>query len=123
MSATERRAVSRRAGMSRWLRQRFGSASFAELGLPGGDLVDVGLADLAEGKTSLESLLVSLGAPRLRREGVPLRSIHEDAEDRLYDLLTEVSAGLAHARYRAYLRQLTSFADACRGVRVDRERA
>jgi len=33
--------------------------------LPGGDLVERGLADLAEGRETAESLLVSIGAPRL----------------------------------------------------------
>ena len=53
-----------------------------------------------------ESLLVSLAAPRLHREGVPIGQVHSDPEDRLYDLLSR-SGDLAHARYGAYLRQAT----------------
>jgi hypothetical protein len=39
--------------------------------LPGADLIERGLADLARGVESVESLLVSIGAPRLHR-GNPL---------------------------------------------------
>lgn len=68
----------------------------------------------------MASLLVSLAAPRLRREGVPLVSVHENAEDRLYEILSRSEGDLAHSRYGAYLRQITSFADAARVARVDR---
>jgi len=120
MTRGARSAVARRAATARWIRRRFGSASFAELSLPGGELVDAGLADLADGKVTAESLLVSLAAPRLRREGVPLSTVHADPEDRLYALLSRSSGDLAHSRYGAYLRQVSSFADACRRARVDR---
>lgn len=123
MKPEARRAVARRAAAARWIRKRFGSSSFEALGLPGGDLVDAGLADLAQEKASVESLLVSLAAPRLRREGVPLAGpILTEPEDRLFDLLARTAGGLAHARYNAYLRQMSSFADACRMARIDRER-
>jgi hypothetical protein len=68
----DRRSVARRAAAARWIRHRFGDASFETLGLPGGRLVDVGLADLAAERTTPESLAVSIAAPRLRREGVPV---------------------------------------------------
>ena len=67
-----RTEIARRAVTARWVRRRFGASRFADLALPGGDLVDEGLADLACGRTSAASLLVSLAAPRLRREGVPV---------------------------------------------------
>ena len=121
MDGPARRAVARRAGTTRWLRARFGTSSFAELGLPGGDLVDAGLADLAAGASTAESLAVSLAAARLRREGVPLGAVEHDPEDRLYDLLSQRAPDLAHARYGAYLRQLASFADACRIARGARK--
>lgn len=35
--------------------------------LPGGDLVEKGLRDLADGRETLEALLVAIGEPRLRR--------------------------------------------------------
>jgi hypothetical protein len=117
MSSEARRATARRAASSRWIRERFGDSSLAELGLPGGDMVDRGLADLADGTISLESLVVSLAAPRLRREGLPIGSVQADPEDRLYELLSRATGDLAHARYAAYLQQIASFADACRFAR------
>ncbi len=117
MTPSAMKAVARRAATARWTRVRFGATNFATLGLPGGEIVDAGLADLAAGALTVESLLVSLAAPRLRREGVPLGEVHRDPEDRLYALLSESAGELAHARYTACLRQISSFADACRFAR------
>lgn len=117
MSGLERRAVARRAAGSRWIRERFGAPSFEELGLPGGEEVDAGLADLAYERTTPESLAVSLAAPRLRREGVPVSNVLDDPERRLYEILSRTEGDLAHARYNAWLRRLVSFADACRLAR------
>jgi hypothetical protein len=50
---------------------------------------------------------------------VPLpRVVFEDADERLYRLLERTSGDLAHARYRAYLRQAASFADSCSAARA-----
>ena len=117
MTPPAMKAVARRAATARWMRARFGAKNFATLGLPGGEIVDAGLADLAADAVTVESLLVSLAAPRLRREGVPLGEVHRDPEDRLYALLSESAGELAHARYTACLRQISSFADACRFAR------
>jgi len=102
---------------------RFGDPSFAALGLPGGAMIDKGLDDLAAGRETPDSLAISLAAPRLRREGVPLPEARlPDAERRLYRLLEKVHGELAHARYLAHLRQVASFADACHLARRDRGR-
>jgi hypothetical protein len=114
MSPEARRAVARQAATTRWINARFGAESFEALGLPGGDIVDAGLKDLAAGIESAQSLAVSLAAPRLRREGVPVGATLPDADDRLYALLSRTQGDLAHARYLAWLDQLASFADACR---------
>ncbi len=121
MTPERRRQVARRAATARWIRQRFGAASFEALGLPGGDIVDAGLDDLAAGKATEEGFAVSLAAPRLRREGIPLGPTLEDPEVRLYDSLAATNPDLAHARYGAYLRRMVSFADACRSARIDRD--
>jgi hypothetical protein len=118
-----RRAIARRGATSRWIRERFGKSSFAELGLPGGEIVDVGLSHLADGTVSQESLAVSLAASRLRREGVPVGATLSDPENRLYDLLSTTSGDLAHARYLAWLQQLESFADASRYRRLPKSDA
>jgi len=122
IGADARRTIARRAGMARWIRERFGASKFGDLGVPGGEIVDAGLADLAEGRATAESLVVSIAMPRLRREGLPRTPALADPEDRLYRLLSQQSAGLAHARYGAFLRQMSSFADACRGRRHDQVR-
>ncbi len=119
LSPDERRAIARRAGAVRWIRRRFGAASFEALGLPGGEVVDVGLADLAAGRETAASLLVSIAAPRLRREGIPVGPGLPDPEERLYRFLERTDGDLAHARYNAHLRRMVSFADACRVVRTD----
>ena len=122
MSADARRAVARRAGLARWVRKRFGASRFEDLGLPGGAIVDAGLADLAAGRVTAESLAVSIAMPRLRREGLPQSPALPDPEERLYRLLSLQAGDLAHARYGALLKQMSSFADACHGRRLDRVR-
>jgi hypothetical protein len=118
MAPEERAAVARKAAMKRWIRNRFGASSFEDIGLPGGEIMDAGLEHLAEGRETIEGLLVSLAAPRLRREGVPLPpAVLPEPEERLYRLLERVDEEMAHARYLAYLRQAASFADACAMVR------
>ena len=57
-------------------------------------MVDEGLANLAAGRTSAASLLVSLSAPRLRREGVPVTDTQPDPELRLYRLLSSTEGDL-----------------------------
>jgi hypothetical protein len=120
MTPEDRTAVARRAATTRWLRRRFGASSFEVLGFPGGDLIDAGLVDLAHRRVTIGSLLVSLAAPRLEREGIPVSPALENPEERLYALIARTAGGLAHARYNAHLRQVSSFADACRRARLDR---
>ena len=78
--------------------------------LPGGDLVEQGLRDLADGRETVASLLVSIGAPRLRRilDGLPAPPF-PGAEHRLYALLAREDPDSAHSRYNAFLRRLVSF--------------
>ncbi len=119
MSPEARRAAACRAAMRRWIRARFGMSRFEEMGFPGGGIVDRGLDALAAGEVTAESLLVSLAAPRLRREGVPLPlHVWPDAGTRLYRLIERANVELAHARYLAHLRQAESFANACANARI-----
>jgi len=86
---------------------------------PGGDLVQEGIADLARGIESIPSLLVSIGAPRLRRMGLPVPDPAIDSpEHRLYDKLAESDPDSAHSRYNALVRRLVSFENAaeCAGL-------
>ena len=79
-------------------------------GLPGGALVSQGLRDLARGENTVAALLVLVGAPRLRRLGLPVPEtpIHE-VEHVLYERLAEDGADAAHGRYNALIRLLVSF--------------
>lgn len=122
MSPEARTAVARNAAMRRWIRARFGANDFRALGLPGAEIVDAGLADLAASRETVESLAIGEAAPRLRREGVPVpQGTPQDPSARLYRLLEQRNAELAHARFTSYLRQLASFADACAAVRRRRD--
>ncbi len=77
--------------------------------LPGGDLIQAGLDDLARGVESVPSLLVSIGAPRLRRLGYAIDRPIPSPEHRLYELLRESELDGAHSRYNALIRWLVSF--------------
>jgi len=65
--------------------------------------------DLAKGVTSIPALLVSIGAPRLRRLGFEVPPVIRSPERRLYDLLHETDPDAAHSRYNALIRRLVSF--------------
>lgn len=77
--------------------------------LPGAELVEKGIADLERGAETIESLLVSIGAPRLERLGFTISGPIPSAEHRLYERLTEEDEDSAHSRYNALVRRLVSF--------------
>lgn len=76
---------------------------------PGAELIEQGLRDLARGVETVESLLVSIGAPRLRSVGVAVPAPTADPELRLYRLLAEHHGNAAHGRYNSLVRRLVSF--------------
>jgi hypothetical protein len=78
-------------------------------GLPGADLVTEGLRDLQAGVESPASLLVEIGAPRLRRLGIEVPKTRVWAEHRLYALLHATHGNAAHSRYNSLIRRLVSF--------------
>ena len=85
--------------------------------LPGSDLIAAGLEDLSRGVPSIPALLVSIGAPRLRRLGYQLPNPILDPEPRLYDLLRQADPDAAHSRYNALVRRLVSFERAAECVK------
>lgn len=86
---------------------------------PGGDLVEEGLADLARGAETIAALLVSIGAPRLRRIGLPVpEEVYPTPEHRLYEKLAETDSDSAHSRYNALVRRLVSFENAAECVGI-----
>jgi hypothetical protein len=77
--------------------------------LPGAELVEKGIADLSNGIESMEALLVSIGAPRLRRIGLDVPATLPSPEHRLYEMLARSESDSAHSRHNALLRRLVSF--------------
>ena len=78
-------------------------------GLPGADLFEKGLEDLARGLVSVEALLASIAAPRLARIGIAVPGAIPGPERKLYDLLAQTDSDSAHSRYNALIRRLVSF--------------
>lgn len=78
--------------------------------LPGHEYIRAGIEDLNRGVESVSSLLVSIGAPRLRQLGLPVPDhVLSFPELRLYELLRREDADAAHSRYNALIRRLVSF--------------
>ena len=76
---------------------------------PGEELVEAGIRDLERGVESVEALLVSIGAPRLRQLGLSVPSPFPEPEPRLYERLRGEDEDGAHSRYNALVRRLVSF--------------
>jgi hypothetical protein len=72
-------------------------------------MIRAGFADLENGIESTESLLVLIGAPRLRRLGFDVPDTDDFPEDRLYARLASQDEDSAHSRYNALIRLLVSF--------------
>ena len=85
--------------------------------LPGSDLVQEGLRDLARGVDSVPALLVAIGSPKLRDLGVAVPPTPDRPEHRLYALLAARSGNAAHSQYNALIRRLVSFERALACVR------
>ena len=76
---------------------------------PGAELIENGVAGLSQGLVTEESLLVSIGAPRLRRLGWRIPTAIAGAEEQLYRLLAARHGDGAHGRYNALVRRLVSY--------------
>ncbi|MDR7579944.1 MAG: hypothetical protein QN148_01410, partial [Armatimonadota bacterium] len=68
---------------------------------PAQELIEEGLRDLERGVESIPALLVSIGAPRLRRLGLRVPRAIPEPEHRLYELLARQDPDSAHSRYNA----------------------
>jgi len=78
--------------------------------LPGSEIVRAGIEDLKQGCETVPALLVSIGAPRLRRLGLPVPdTTFPLPELRLYEKLREINPDAAHARFNSLIRRLVSF--------------
>ena len=81
-------------------------------GLPGVELIRAGLYDLRQGVESEPSLLVEIGAPRLRACGLDVPASGAPGslpEHRLYHRLIESGNADPYSAYNALLRRLVSF--------------
>ena len=89
----------------------------ADLLLPGHELVEIGLRDLAAGLETAPALLVASFSTRLRGLGVPVppHSI-SGPELRLYLLLAGTRAD-AHHHYNGLVQRLVSYAQAAECTR------
>ena len=91
---------------------------------PGEELIEQGIRDLKEGRETIPALLVAIGAPRLRRIGLPVPShIFTSPEHRLYEKLRALSGDGSHSQYNAWIRRLVSFERAAESKRHKREEA
>lgn len=90
-------------------------------GLPGNELITTGICDLQARRETIASLLVSIGAPKLRSLGMEIpdipSSLAANPEHRLYDLLAAEGPDSAHSKYNALIRKLVSFERALPCVR------
>jgi len=77
--------------------------------LPGSELVERGLRDLSRGAETIEALLVSINAPRLRALGLPVATPFDTPELRLYRQLAALHGAAAHSRYNALVRRMVSY--------------
>jgi hypothetical protein len=82
------------------------------------ELVAAGLRDLERGVESVEALLVSIGAPRLRFLGLAVPETPPEPELKLYRLLARKHGAGAHSRYNALIRRLVSYERAAAAVGV-----
>ncbi len=85
--------------------------------LPGVEVVEQGIADLASRLDTVAALLVSIGAPRLRELGFDIPWSFDDPENRLYEALAQTEGNAAHSRYNALVRRLVSFEHAASRAR------
>src|SRR4051812_4004039 len=86
--------------------------SRSDVMLPGQELVEQGLKDLAAGEMTECALLLLVASPRLRRLGikVPDSTVASPVEHVLYDLLAKRYDNGAHSMYNSLLRRIDSFA-------------
>lgn len=89
-------------------------------------MVEQGLLDARDGRTSVESLLVAMCAPRLEALGLPAYGPAgpvQEPELALYALLGASNAPDPYSRYNALRRELSSFVHALEQRIGRRERA
>lgn len=88
--------------------------------LPGGDILDRGLRSMSKGEVDENSLLLLIGAYRLRRCDIPITPLDlgdSFPEDKLYELLTNKHADQAYRVFKSLTRRLVSLENALESLR------
>jgi hypothetical protein len=82
--------------------------------LPGHELVEEGLRDLAANRVTDCSLLLQIAAPKLAGLGVPIQVLQPATpyEHQLYERLEERLGSGAHSYYNSLIRRIVSYAHA-----------
>jgi len=88
--------------------------------LPGVEIIRTGLRALSRRESSIDALLVSIAAPRLRQLGIRVPEGLTNPEEALFDRLEELHGDGAHSRYNALIRRVVSFARAAGVARRSR---
>ena len=88
--------------------------------LPGEELVEQGLADLAQNQMTEAALLVLIAGPSLRRLGleIPQPPFPRPYEHTLYDCLEQRLGADAHSHYNSLIRRIVSYARALEQSKV-----
>ncbi|CAN5761927.1 hypothetical protein BH24ACI3_BH24ACI3_10240 [soil metagenome] len=77
---------------------------------PGEEFIQQGIEDLEKELETVPSLLVSIGAPKLRSIGLEIpANVFDSPAHRLYRLLQLSGSDSAHSRYNALIRRLVSY--------------
>lgn len=76
------------------------------------EIIRIGLGDLARRESSIEALLVSIAAPRLRQLGIRVPEGLANPEEALFGNLEALYGEGAHSRFNALIRRVVSFARA-----------
>src|SRR4051812_11908576 len=94
-----------------------------EASLPGEDLVQKGLEDLAQNQLTDFSLLVLIAAPRLKRLGIeiPDRPFPKPYEHQLYARLDQRLGAAAHSYYNSLIGRIVSYAHCLERERSQRD--
>ncbi|PIR25091.1 MAG: hypothetical protein COX62_02605 [Deltaproteobacteria bacterium CG_4_10_14_0_2_um_filter_43_8] len=120
LSTAKLSSQARTAITFRWMQKRFGVEHFAELALPGAEIVDVGLRHLNNRNlSSIEALAVAELRPKLRFLGVPVPDISQNMPQTrtlLYQAMEKQHGDMAYVRFCALLERIDSFCDALASI-------
>lgn len=120
LDSQKRSAQARMAVMTRWMNKRFGVDHFEQMGLPGWEIVDAGLHDIANGRlTSINALVVAEARPKLRSLGVPVPSVSgkiSNGRILLYKKMGKLHGAMGYVRFCALLKRVDSFNNALASI-------